>query len=44
MSQSQFFFLVSGLYVAPHMSHGLALGMAAVSLIVAVCFFFVEHK
>ena len=44
MSQSQFFCLVSGLYVAPHISHGLALVISAVSLFVAVCVFFVERK
>ena len=44
MTQVQFFCLVSGIYIAPHISHGGALVFAAINLAIAVCTFFVDRK
>lgn len=44
MTQAQFFCLVSGIYIAPHMSFGWALVVAALNLSIAMCIFFVERK
>jgi hypothetical protein len=44
MTQVQFFCLLSGIYIAPHMSYGWALVVSAINLAIAVCIFFAERK
>ena len=44
MSQTQFFCLLSAIYLAPHFSHGWALLIAAYFLCIAVCVFLGERK
>ena len=44
MSQTQFFCLFSGVYLAPHISHGWALVAAAFCLVIAFCTFFAGRK
>lgn len=44
MTQVQFFCLASGIYIAPHVSHGWALVVAAINLAIAMYIFLVERK
>ena len=44
MTQVQFFCLASGIYIAPHISHGWALVFAAINLAIAMWIFFVDRK
>lgn len=44
MTQVQFFCLVSAIYIAPHISQGWALVLAAINFAIAMRTFFVERK